>query len=413
MQFQLLAISAVFGILVPLAILLGRFAVRRQRQAALLHLRDTLMRTTGQDAAMFPSFEFALQKYGLEPQAVKRPIALEVAFFGCTAGMFMLLSVAGFSMLIGHVNPGNPDLYRPVLGGFQPFPLNANKVTNYEMLTVDVIAIAFLGAYIWSIQYLSRRVAVFDLSATSFLRIIGQIILATSTAIVVRHLIGDFTVANEWSVNTLLCTAFLIGFFPTAGLDLLVRRIPQLRVKNLDPEAVAAYRAMPVEMIDGIDSQVSFRLAEREVTDVANLATQNPVLLCAETPYSLFQAIDWIAQSQLAVEVGPRKFRQLRDRGCRTILALEAAASNADKERSLLNVLSQDVQDPPRTLAAHVEAMKANPHVQRLCLIREALERAMKRGAAGMEASADEDRTKPGSDGQGRDGVQAEDREAA
>jgi hypothetical protein len=411
MQVEVLAISAVLGVLVPLAILFGRFAVRRQRQATLLHLRDTLKRTTGQDAALFPSFEFALQKYGLEPGASKRSSAIEVVFFSCTAGIFMLLSAAGFSMLLGQLGPGRADRYRPVLGGFQSFPLNETAVTNYEMLTVDVIAIAFLGAYIWSIQYLIRRISVFDLSATSFLRITGQIILAASTATVLRHLIGDVTVDAEWSVNVLLCAAFLIGFFPSAGLDLLVRRIPQLRVKNLDKDAVDAFRVMPVEMIDGIDSQVSFRLAERDVIDVANLATENPVLLCAETPYSLFQAIDWIAQAQLASEVGPKKFRQLRDMGCRTILALEAAAANEDKERSLLSVLSQDVADPPKTLAAHVLAMKANPHVQRLCLIREVLDAAMRKGASGVEASHEEKAAETADPT--RDGLAADDREAA
>ena len=391
MSLEIAAISSVLGILVPLAILFGRFAVRRQRQATLRHLRDTLKHTTGRDASLFPSFEFALQKYGLDPGSADRRPILELVFFGSTAAIFMLLSAAGCSMLLGHAGVGVPNEYRMILGGYQALPLTEPALTNYETLTADVVAIAFLGAYLWSIQYLIRRISVYDLSATSFLRVTGQIILAASTAAIIRHLVGDSAGSEGWTVNVLLAASFLIGFFPSAGLDLLIRRVPQLRIKNLDPDAAKAYRIMPVEMIDGIDSQVSFRLAERDIGDVENLATENPILLCAETPYSFFQVIDWIAQAQLAVEVGPRKFKGLRDIGCRTILSLEAAVGDKDREPSLLAILSEGMSEPPKTLAAHVNGMKANVHVERLCLIHEVLNEAMRDGAVAMDVEGGED----------------------
>ena len=101
----------------------------------------------------------------------------------------------------------------------------------------------------------------------SFLRVTSQIILACATATVLRHTLPLSKTLRDGK-ETMLLGAFVIGFFPNAGLDYLIQKLPQLRVKRLDPDAPGAYRAMPVDMIDGIDSQVGFRLAEREIVDV-------------------------------------------------------------------------------------------------------------------------------------------------
>ena len=66
------ALMVVFSIMVPLAIVAGRYAVRSQRQHTLNDLRRTLENTTGRDAAFIPSFEFALQKYDLTEQSSGR-----------------------------------------------------------------------------------------------------------------------------------------------------------------------------------------------------------------------------------------------------------------------------------------------------------------------------------------------------
>jgi len=233
-------------------------------------------------------------------------------FYVFTAIIFMTVSAVGMIMLIGQANPGSQDRFRFVLSGIRTVPVETIEKQNYELETVAVIAFAFLGAYIWSIQYLISRIANSDLSAMSFLRVTAQIILAGATAAVLRHTLPLTKEHSGWE-GVMLLGAFVVGFFPNAGLDYLLQKVPQLRVKRLDPDSYSAFRAMPIDMIDGIDSQVSFRLAERSIVDVENLATENPILLCTETPYSLPQVIDWIAQAQLALEVGPKAYRQLRD----------------------------------------------------------------------------------------------------
>ena len=210
--------SVVFGYLVPLSILLGRYAVRRNRQIALENLRRTFSHTSGRDASLIASFEHALQKYDLDKPASKGFPFQEVLFYLSTAFIFMSTSAIGMVLLIGHANPGTPDKFRFMLSGIQTVPVDALQKQNYELETGAVIAFAFLGAYIWSIQYLIRRIANFDLSPMSFLRVTGQVILACATATVLRHTLPISRIPSGWH-QTVLLAAFIVGFFPNAGLD--------------------------------------------------------------------------------------------------------------------------------------------------------------------------------------------------
>jgi hypothetical protein len=325
----------------------------------LQNLRKTLKKSTGRDATLIPTFEFALQKYDLNGAASATSSLRTFFFYFATSIIFVMLSWAGFLLLLADFDSSTGSVMRFVLAGL---PADTG---DYQLITKAVVAFSFLGAYIWSIQYLIRRIANFDLSPMSFLRTSAQIILGCATAIVLRHLVAG-AAEGDWTGPVVLLGAFLIGFFPNAGIDYLMRRVPQLRLKQIDPDASAALRAMPVEMIDGIDSQVSFRLAEREILDIENLATENPVLLCAETPYPLLEVLDWIAQAQLALEVGPKAYKQLRDTGIRTIFALEAVRGDPQLEASALKVLYPQDSDRPKNLERRLAAMKAQLHVKRL-----------------------------------------------
>ncbi|MBP2313447.1 hypothetical protein [Azospirillum soli] len=422
----------VFGVFIPASVLAGRYAVKKHRQTVLRNLRATFQHSSNRDVSLFPTFEFALQKYDLaaEPKSKMERVKTwfrathELIFYVMTMAIFGAISTLGFIYLItyaptiiwnkesfiygvpgaqqelmtpeapastGTTPPPTPQTTGQNTGGqATPNGEKANpELANYQKLSGAVLGFAFLGAYVWSLMYLVRRISCFDLSPMSFLRASARIVLACTTALVLRHLVP---IQNSGMASNLIpLTGFLVGFFPAAGLDLLMQKIPQLRLRRIAPGAAESARSMPLSMIDGIDSEIEFRLAEREITDVQTLATENPVLLCAETPYGLLTCLDWIAQAQLALEVGPEKYRQLRDIGLRSIFALEQVRGDPWLEPVAVRILDPAAATTA-TLSSRIHAMKSSEHVQRLYQCYDVLNEVFGQGvgAPSREAARDQ-----------------------
>jgi hypothetical protein len=192
--------------------------------------------------------------------------------------------------------------------------LVSSELTAYQWNSGAAIAAGFIGAYLFTLQYLVGRVRNYELSPTSFLVAAVNILEGSFIVAVARHL-----TAHSQSYGEFTIIAFLLGYFPTFGITWIIER---MRVQNLKQVAPAAYKrrfVLPTDMIDGVDMQTKFRLMEAGVQDVQNLATANPVLLYVETPYSLLTILDWIAQAQLIVALGGDAAADLRQIGVRTI----------------------------------------------------------------------------------------------
>ncbi|MFX8335513.1 hypothetical protein ABTL52_19890, partial [Acinetobacter baumannii] len=82
-----------------------------------------------------------------------------------------------------------------------------------------------------------------------------------------------------------------------------------------------------------------FRLEVNGINEVQNLATANAILLHIETPYGLYQTIDWVAQAQLCTIVGPERFLAFRQFTIRTIFDLERATLSLRSTSQLRRII--------------------------------------------------------------------------
>jgi hypothetical protein len=137
------------------------------------------------------------------------------------------------------------------------------------------------------------------------------------------------------TTSVLLITAFAVGFVPELGLRTLLRASKLRYFKSEDESVYNTFSATPVEVIDGIDTDVRSRLSLHNIVSVQNLATANPIMLFVETPYGVYQIIDWVAQAQLCSALGPKAVIEFWKLGIRTIFDLERALMGASSTREL------------------------------------------------------------------------------
>jgi len=241
------------------------------------------------------------------------------------------------------------------------------KLTAYQWNSGAAISAGFIGAYLFTLQYLVGRVRNYELSPTSFLVAAVSLLEGTFIVAVVRHL-----TAHSGSYGEFTVIAFLLGYFPTFGIYWMIER---MRVQNLKQIAPAAYKrrfVLPTDMIDGIDMQTKFRLMEAGVQDVQNLATANPVLLYVETPFSLLTILDWIAQAQLIVAFGGDIAADLRQIGVRTTFDIAGMRAQHPTRLMVLRKVWTDL--PPQLNEEESEGlfdvlekvMSGDIHVRRL-----------------------------------------------
>jgi hypothetical protein len=355
------------SLLLPLSIFVGRRNVRVRRLRMIDNLAGVLKYVpAGSGSFISPALELVRARYlggALGPRNRVLGWLKEVGIYLLPTAIFVLLSACGFALVVGLGGEwlvATKGLLRG-LRGDGAVPL------DFASATALVLGAGFIGAYIWSIDYLILRIANFDLSPLSFLRTSAHVLMTVFVAWVLCQVVAAPGIKEKLAVTMILGIAFLSGLYPSLGLNVLIDRLPHwLRLKRDVAEAGDISRSFPLDLIDGIDPAIRFRLNQLEIAEVQNLATANPILLYVEAPYGLLEVIDWMAQAQLLAELGPERFLTARAQGVRDMVAfLELGQSEAGR-RLLAPLLLPEADTNDQALQAKFESIAGKLHVQHL-----------------------------------------------
>ena len=230
-----------------------------------------------------------------------------------------------------------------------------------------------------------RAVTNFDLSPLSLVGACNNLIAGIVAAQLLSHALLPFSYATPVHINfhvglivTVLILSFAVGFIPESVTRTILRRSDIGHFKRENQEIYKSMFATPVEIIDGIDTEIRDRLADYHIKSTQNLAAANPLMLFVETSFGVYQIMDWVAQAQLCCSVGPDALVKLWRLGVRTLFDLERVATDEDCMNSvflqeigkvLLPELPTEVRCAPnfeKTIIANIVIRLDDPHVHRL-----------------------------------------------
>lgn len=350
------------SVLIPLSIFVGRRNVRIRRLRLLESWQD-LLRPVAANGALPACFTAIKARYldGTEGKTLSvhlRAWVKEIAIYALPTLVFALVSACGFALLFSL----GGDWLAAATTLLQGLHADNNDPQSFTTATALVLGAGFVGAYTWSVKYLMLRIANFDLSPRDFLSTSVHILTTVFVAWMLRQVVAA-PVPDAFGAPALLGIAFLSGLYPGLGLNVLVARLPVTAwLKSAVKAAPNIKRSFPLDLIDGIDTTIMFRLNELDVADAQNLATANPVELFVETPYGFGQILDWMAQAQLLTEIDPEVFPRARDAGIRDIVCLLDMGKSVDG-RTLIRPFLGGGNDPDAMLRVRIGSIANKLHV--------------------------------------------------
>ena len=350
-----------------------REAVKLQRQEIITDLATVF--DSGEDVSihLIPSFEFVKYKYFVGHKRTRDPeiagadihrkssdltiqnrkrkdFSIASWIIGCSPfsalvgfGMFYSLSILLY-VLSFHTTVLSMLLWQNVT-----YPVRGS---SSELWLLGICA-AFASSYITALRNLLRAIRNFDLSPAAIvsetIKILLSIALAPVITIIFTNIGGEiitsaltFTGLRSPAIapGLVITACFVVGIMPDVALRWVTQRDQLKNFKREESEVFQAFKITPIEIIDGIDSEIRSRLEDHHIHSTQNLAAANPLMLFVETPFGVYQIMDWVAQAQLCCSVGRDRIVKLWPLGVRTLFDLErlAADEGVENEALLLEV---------------------------------------------------------------------------
>ena len=194
---------------------------------------------------------------------------------------------------------------------------------------------AFAGGYVFMIRSFYRAINNFDFSPMSFVGACNNLAVGIVGALLLPFVVLNPLAAGIEGLQTAtligaILLSFAIGYLPDSATRTLLWRSDLANFKRENLQVYKSSLTTPLEIIDGIDTETRDRLGDYHIRSTQNLATANPLMLFVETPFGVYQIMDWVAQAQLCCSVGPEALTKLWKLGIRTLFDLERVALDVD-----------------------------------------------------------------------------------
>jgi hypothetical protein len=344
-----IGVAVAASVLFPGTLLFIRTRVRQNRQRLILELGSIFHLDTQTSQ---PAFDYVRAKYELPTHVDDSQLtgtALRTSTFSLIGAAIPYVVMCAFGFVL---------LFYPMRKLVGPDPSYIKILSNFFWTlggtprlqeAVAVLCAAFLGSYIVTGRALLRSVQNYELNQLRFVEAAAHMGFGMVLSIVLYHLVRNAPFAetcavalnarqctNEINLSALLLLGFVCGYYPDFGLLNVTRRIKITFMKERDFALIGTAKSIPLQILDGIDLDIQNRLENAGFFDVQNLAVANPLLIYVETPYSLYQAFDWVLQAQLCLAVDGQTFFALKQHRIRTSLDLERAILSDDSPDSFV-----------------------------------------------------------------------------
>jgi hypothetical protein len=174
---------------------------------------------------------------------------------------------------------------------------------------IGALRFGFLGAYFFLLSLLIRRYFQNDLRPAAYLAGIVRVVTVLLLVVGVDQVFAMQNVPIGEPYAPENAVAFVIGVFPTVGMQLLRRTIGKITGSfrgGLEPP-------FPLSQLDGMDIWSESRLLEAGVEDVQHLATANLVDVVLGARISTERIVDWVDQALLLLRTGLPRIDNLRE----------------------------------------------------------------------------------------------------